>query len=255
MFAGPLHRHGPQVPRKVTGTLSNITRVESWSYLRPVSHLAPHPEPIGEPDYTFIGDRAELGVRVDGEAIRSERRVQLRSSRESSEGRDRPRRLGEWAHSISPPPALSYSYQLYLSELALRVKSRDDGPPSTLGRMSFHLRRRVGCPGTPDRSGGARAVAVAIGGQLRVVPTTSAGSMAAEWISIAGGALTAAAFLPTQGGFEESDKPLDAQGAGRGGWQRFNWESSVLQSRMAWVCLPLSRPPPGRRGRRQHLFT
>ena len=51
----------------VTGTLSNVTRVESWSYFQPtIDPLALTQEPIGDPDYTFFGDRAELGVRVEG---------------------------------------------------------------------------------------------------------------------------------------------------------------------------------------------
>ncbi|MFM8532603.1 MAG: hypothetical protein ACKOEC_03270 [Acidimicrobiia bacterium] len=51
---------------KVMGTLSNVTRVESWSYFQPaIDPVASMPSPIGDPDYTFIGDRAELGVRVE----------------------------------------------------------------------------------------------------------------------------------------------------------------------------------------------
>ena len=51
----------------MTGTISNVTRVESWSYFQPkIDPLALTQGPIGDPDYTFIGDRAELGVRVDG---------------------------------------------------------------------------------------------------------------------------------------------------------------------------------------------
>ena len=37
----------------VTGTLSNTTRVESWSYFQPVVDLP------GDPVYTFIGDSQE----------------------------------------------------------------------------------------------------------------------------------------------------------------------------------------------------
>ena len=51
----------------VTGTIANVTRVETWSYFQPyIDPLALTQAPIGDPDYTFIGDRAELGVRVDG---------------------------------------------------------------------------------------------------------------------------------------------------------------------------------------------
>ena len=38
----------------VTGTVSNVTRVESWSYFEPRTTEAP----VGNPDYTFLGDRA-----------------------------------------------------------------------------------------------------------------------------------------------------------------------------------------------------
>jgi hypothetical protein len=49
----------------VTGTLSNVTRAESWSYFQPIVPADPD-VPIGHPDYTFFGDRAELGATVEG---------------------------------------------------------------------------------------------------------------------------------------------------------------------------------------------
>ena len=56
-----VRRGGVGRAQTVTGTLSNVTRAESWSYFQPI--VPPESDaPIGNPDYTFFADRAELGV-------------------------------------------------------------------------------------------------------------------------------------------------------------------------------------------------
>ena len=54
-----------EIPPKVTAALSNVTRVESWNFYQPLRELDDAGEPIN-PQYTFAGDRALLGVRVQG---------------------------------------------------------------------------------------------------------------------------------------------------------------------------------------------
>ncbi len=120
----------------MTGSLSNITRVESWSYFQPyIDPLALTQAPIGDPDYTFFGDRAELGVRVEGtrfDLSGAFNYVRLENLPTRSIG---PGGLGTGAFYFAAT-GLSYSYQLYFGELALKVKSRS-GTSLTLGRMPF----------------------------------------------------------------------------------------------------------------------
>jgi len=110
---------------KVTGTVSNITRVESWSYFQPrVDILAPTEQPIGEPDYTFFGDRAELGVRVNGPRFElggAFNYVRLENLPTNAIG---PGGLGTGAFYFAAT-GVSYSYQLYFGELTLKTKFSD----------------------------------------------------------------------------------------------------------------------------------
>ena len=121
----------------VTGTISNITRVESWSYFQPkIDPLALTQAPIGDPDYTFFGDRAELGVRVEGsrfELSGAFNYVRLENLPTDAIG---PGGLGTGAFYFAAT-GVRYSYQLYLGELTLRVKSASDGTSITVGRMPF----------------------------------------------------------------------------------------------------------------------
>jgi hypothetical protein len=125
---------------KVTGTLSNVTRVESWSYFQPFvdprALPAPGSSPLGNPDYTFIGDRAELGVRVEGSRFDlggAFNYVRIENLPERAIG---PGGLGTGAFYFAAT-GVPYSYQLYFGELSLRVKSRDRRTSVTFGRMPF----------------------------------------------------------------------------------------------------------------------
>jgi hypothetical protein len=127
----------PAADPKVTGTISNVTRVESWSYFEPAPDREALPlAPIGDPDYTFIGDRAELGVRIDGRRFDLSgafNYVRLENLPTQAIG---PGGLGSGAFYFAAT-GLSYSYQLYLGELTARIKSADHGRSLTIGRMPF----------------------------------------------------------------------------------------------------------------------
>ena len=189
-------------PPAVTGTLSNITRVESWSFFEPRPAAVPD-ELVGNPDYTFVGDRIELGVRVDGarfDLSGAFNYVRLENLPTHAIG---PGGLGTGAFYFAAT-GLSYSYQMYFSELNLRVSARDDRASVTLGRMPF--------------ASGAEVVSV--NASLEALKRERLHSRLIgnfDWsdyqrrfdgvrvdVDRPGWHATAAAFLPTQGGFEES---------------------------------------------------
>jgi hypothetical protein len=189
---------------KVTGTLSNVTRVESWSYFQPFADPRALPvEPLGTPDYTFVADRAELGVRVEGPRYDlggafNYVRIENLPSRAIGPGG-----LGTGAFYFAAT-GVPYSYQLYFGELSLRMKSSDRRTSVTVGRMPFS-------------SGGE---SVSVNPQLESLKRERLHSRLignfefslyqrrfdgvrvdvdrARWH------VTAAAMVPTQGGFEES---------------------------------------------------
>ncbi len=120
---------GTAEPRlETTATLENLTRVETWRFFEP-------PEPDANPDYSFIGNRAYLGIGV-------------RSSRFDLSG-------GFAYTSLGPLPANAFggggpmgtgalyraaagaktSYQLYLSDLNLSLHDADRRTRADFGRM------------------------------------------------------------------------------------------------------------------------
>jgi hypothetical protein len=205
---------------KVTGTVSNITRVESWSYFEPrIRILAPTEEPIGEPSYTFIGDRAELGVRVDGERFDLSgafNYVRLENLPTDAIG---PGGFGSGAFYFAAT-GVSYSYQLYLSELLVKVKSRDRNRSLTLGRMAFSSGVRLHPPSNALSGDGATGLRPGLNRSVERLTQERLQSRLIgnfEWsyyqrrfdgarfdLDRGRWQYTAAAFVPTQGGFEES---------------------------------------------------
>lgn len=191
-----------QEPPRVTGTLSNLTRVESWSFFAPYPAVEPD-QLVGNPDYTFIADRAELGARVDGPRFGLSgafNYVRLENLPTTAIG---PGGLGAGAFYFAAT-GLSYSYQLYLSELTLAVKARDGGSALVVGRMPF-------ASGAEAANAGAGLEAL----KRERLHARLLGTF--EWshyqrrfdgarVDVARPAwhMTAAAFMPTQGGFEES---------------------------------------------------
>jgi hypothetical protein len=188
----------------VVGHVSNSTRVESWSYFEPrIDRLALTADPIGEPDYTFVGDRAELGVYVQGERFDltgAFNYVRLENLPTRAIG---PGGLGSGAFYFAAT-GVRYSYQLYLSDLTVRVKSADRRSSLTLGRMAF----ASGFEHTPSSHPIERL-------QLERVAARLLGNF--EWslyqrrfdgarLDVERGRwhFNAGAFMPTQGGYEES---------------------------------------------------
>jgi len=189
----------------VTGTLSNVTRVESWSYFQPkIDPLATLTQgPIGDPDYTFLGDRAELGARVKGarfDLAGAFNYVRLEHLPTRAIG---PGGLGTGAFYFAAS-GVRYSYQLYLSELTARIKIANDHASLTVGRMPFS-------------SGGEFVSANSALEHLKAERLQSRLIGNFEWSFYQrrfDGArvdldrqrwhFTGAAFVPTQGGFEES---------------------------------------------------
>lgn len=189
---------------KVTGTISNVTRVESWSYFQPrVDPLALSAEPVGEPDYTFIGDRAELGVRVDGSRVDLSgafNYVRIENLPTDAIG---PGGFGPGAFYFAAA-GVRYSYQLYLGELTARIKSADRTRSITIGRMKFtDVGLRQGYGETINRLVSDRLDSRLIGNfEYSLYQRRFDGARAdfehGRW-RFSGGA-----FMPTQGGYEES---------------------------------------------------
>jgi hypothetical protein len=188
---------------KVTATLSNVTRVESWSYFQPNPETLPPDSPAGDPDYTFFGDRAELAIRVEGarfDLTGAFNYVRLENLPRNAIG---PGGLGTGAFYFAAT-GLSYSYQLYLGELTARIKSADQRTSLTIGRMPFS-------------SGGESRIPRERVEQLTSERLESRLIGNFEWsyyqrrfdgarldVDRPQSHVTVAAFVPTQGGFEES---------------------------------------------------
>lgn len=192
-----------QDPPEVTGTLSNTTRVESWSYFQPA--LDPRgltPDPIGDPDYTFVGDRGELGVRVEGSRFDLSgafNYVRLENLPTRAIG---PGGLGSGAFYFAAS-GVNYSYQLYVGELMVKIKSAG-GAALTVGRMPFSSGGESRSPNASlQRLKTERLQSRLIGNfewsyYQRRFDGARVDVERPRWH------FTAAAFLPTQGGFEES---------------------------------------------------
>lgn len=189
---------------KVTGTISNVTRVESWSFFSPrVDRLAVSADPIGEPNYTFIGDRTELGVSVEG------RRFDLAGVFNYVRLENLPTRaigpggFGSGAFYFAAT-GVRYSYQLYLGELTVRLKSADRTRSLTIGRMSAYTRAdRPARPAAVDRLVTGRLDGRLVGDfewslYQRRFDGARLDADRGRW-RFSGGA-----FMPTQGGYEES---------------------------------------------------
>jgi hypothetical protein len=188
----------------VTGTISNVTRVESWSYFQPkIDPRALTEGPLGDPDYTFLGDRAELGARVAGsrfDLAGTFNYVRLEHLPTHAIG---PGGLGTGAFYFAAS-GVRYSYQLYLSELTARIKFTNPQASLTIGRMPFS-------------SGGEIASANSALQHLKAERLHSRLIGNFEWsfyqrrfdgarvdLERPNWHFTGAAFVPTQGGFEES---------------------------------------------------
>ena len=197
-----------------TGAISNVTRVESWSYFQPFvdrrasSDVAqdkppPRSDPLGNPNYTFVGDRAELGVRVAGSRFDlggAFSYVRLENLPTRAIG---PGGLGAGAFYFAAT-GVRYSYQLYLGELTVKMKSATGGAAVTLGRMPFASGGEyVGTSPSLERLKSERLHSRLIGNfewsfYQRRFDGARIDIDRTRWH------VTASAFVPTQGGYEES---------------------------------------------------
>jgi hypothetical protein len=193
----------PEAP-KVTATLSNVTRVESWSHFQPFADPRALPvQPLGNPNYTFIGDRSELGVHVDesrfdlGGAFNY---VRLENLPERAIG---PGGLGSGAFYFAAT-GVAYSYQLYVGELMLRVKSRDKRTSFTIGRMPFSSGGEYVRPQSYVEAVKPQRLHSRMIGNFEWSYYQRRFDGARFDLDRDRWHVTAAAFMPTQGGFEES---------------------------------------------------
>ena len=116
-------------PTRVTPLFENVTRVESWSFFRP-------PPSGGDPDYTLLGNRATLGVRVDARRLSiqgSLRYAQLVGLPREAMG---PGPLGPGAQYYAAVRTHA-AYQLYIKSMSLRVKNMFSGLSLEAGRMAM----------------------------------------------------------------------------------------------------------------------
>ena len=179
----------------VVGAISNVTRVESWSFFEPrIDILALSAEPIGNPDYTFVGDRAELAVRVTGDRFDLSgafNYVRLENLPTQAIG---PGGFGSGAFYFAAT-GVRYSYQLYLGELIVRMKSRDRTRSLTFGRLILPESRRQL---VRDRLDGRLLGNFEWSLYQRRFDGARVDVDRGPW------QFTGGAFMPTQGGFEES---------------------------------------------------
>jgi hypothetical protein len=188
----------------VTGTISNITRVESWSYFQPDPDALPPDSPVGNPDYTYFGDRAELGVRVDGSRFDLSgvfNYVRIENLPSNAIG---PGGLGPGAFYFAATGGVRYSYQLYLGELTLRMKSADRRLSITAGRMPFASGAEVTSADAALESLKQERLHARLIGRFEWSFYQRRFDGARVDVDRPGWHVTAAAFMPTQGGYEES---------------------------------------------------
>lgn len=187
----------------VSATVSNVTRAESWNYFQPVV-LPASTLPVGDPDYAFAGDRAELAVSVEGARFDLDgafNYVRVENLPTNAIG---PGGLGTGAFYFAAS-GVPYSYQLYTSGLSVRIKAADRRSSVAFGRMPFSSgsSARTSTPRAVDRVIRERLASRLVGNfewsyYQRRFDGVRADLDRGAWN------LTAAAFVPTQGGFEES---------------------------------------------------
>lgn len=192
-----------ETPRfETTAIFENLTRVETWRFFDP-------PEPSAEPDYSFIGNRAYLGVGVSAprfDLAGAFAYTTLGPLPANAIGGGGPMGTGALYRAAAGEPT---SYQLYLSELNVTLHPSNRAVRFALGRMT-HVsgaegNRRPADERERDLAGlrRLRLDARLIGGfdwafYRRRFDGARFTIDRPGWY--AGGAL----FAPTQGGFEES---------------------------------------------------
>ena len=185
---------------RVEGWLSNVTRVESWRFFAP-------PSPEVDPNYTFAGNRMDLGLRTRGARIDLSgafRYVRLERLPTDAIG---PGPLGTGPIYYAAT-GLPYSYQVFVTDLSVAWHTRDRRVRVAAGRLSYTSGAEGDADGPRVPSHLAEVRALAVDGRTMGTFDWSLyqrrfDGVRADWNgarAYAGGGF----FLPSQGGFEES---------------------------------------------------
>ena len=113
----------------VEGWLSDWTRVETWRFFEP------HAEEVN-PDYTFIGNRADLGVRVRATHVDLTGAFSYVRVEHLPKEAIGPGGLGTGAFYFASS-GLPYSYQVFLTDLTVAAHTADRRLTFTVGRMPY----------------------------------------------------------------------------------------------------------------------
>jgi len=184
---------------EVVPFVRDVTRIESWSFFDP-------PPGGGDPTYATFGNRATLGVRVQG------RRFDVQGAFQYSQLVGLPRR------AVGPGPLgpgalyfgaarMTRAFQLYFKALSLRLKGLTDGFSVEIGRMGYASGAESASRSTSVEIVKRERLASRLIGEVewsmfeRAFDGVRIDLDRARWHT------TAAFFLPTQGGFEESANP------------------------------------------------
>jgi hypothetical protein len=182
----------------VTATLSDVTRLESWSFFEPRIGG-------GDPTYTLLGNRATLAVGLRSRHLELDGALQYSQLLGLPRGATGPGPLGPGPTYFDASRAPN-AYQLYIRAISVRVKSAS-GLSVQAGRMDF----TSGFDATmqsaaTDALTRARLAGRLIGG-ADWTPFERAFDGARIDIERPRWRATSALLFPTQGAFEESANP------------------------------------------------
>lgn len=206
LAAPPAFAQTSEPPPVVSPLLENVTRVEAWSFFEPPANGA-------DSEYTLYGNRATLGMRVDGRRVAfqgSVRYAQLLGLPRQAFG---PGPLGAGGDYFAAART-AQAYQLYFKSMSLRVNDVVPGLSLEGGRMALTA-------GEGTRFAG-RLVGIAEWSVFeRAFDGARVDYRKSAWRA------HASFVMPTQGAFEESANPtmqkvqITSVGVARGGLALF----------------------------------
>lgn len=183
----------------VRASVTDLARVESWSYFDP-------PPGGGNPDYTFIGNRLTFRVQASAprwEVVGALQYIQLWNLPGEAFG---PGALGTGALYYAAAEQ-SRAYQLYPRFLNLKLKELTPGLSITLGRMGYTSGAEADS-GVPSIEYLKRQrLDSRLIGEFEWSIVQRAFDGVRVDVERKGWHLNGAALMPTQGGFEESATP------------------------------------------------
>ena len=185
----------------VDGWLSDWTRVESWRFFEPPSDEV-------NPDYTFIGNRADLGVRVRATHVDLTGAFSYVRVEHLPKQAIGPGGLGTGAFYFASS-GLPYSYQVFLTDLTVAAHTADRRLTFTIGRMPYTSGAEGDALGVSPSSDQVRQLRrLRLDGRVLGTFDWSFYGRRFDGVQVnARGSRTYAgggAFLVTQGGYEES---------------------------------------------------